>query len=163
MRDADVVDPNADLTSQNAGTHLIVDGKYNFSDLDELIVNHVKAMARKVEELMAHPKFERGSESEIRMYLPGSCTRLIADLRRLSDVTLDNKVKAQRGTVRSVYAFGLNAQRPGYFNLYFKTNMNSPIQTWVCHTTFILTDLILSSASFIARQSHTEWIPAFRD
>ncbi|KAG8886008.1 Transcription elongation factor spt6 [Tulasnella sp. 331] len=107
----DVVDPNADLTSQNAGSQLIVDGKYTFSDLDELIVNHVKAMARRVEELLAHEKCQKGSEIEIHVYL-------------------DNFIKAQRGTVRSVYAFGLNRQRPGYFNLYFKTNMNSPIQTW---------------------------------
>ncbi|KAG8984083.1 Transcription elongation factor spt6 [Tulasnella sp. JGI-2019a] len=107
----DVVDPNADLNSQNAGSQLIVDGKYTFSDLDELIVNHVKAMARRVEELLAHEKCQKGSEMEIHVYL-------------------DNYIKAQRGTVRSVYAFGLNRDRPGYFNLYFKTNMNSPIQTW---------------------------------
>ncbi|KAG8887672.1 Transcription elongation factor spt6, partial [Tulasnella sp. 403] len=107
----DVVDPNADLSSQNAGSQLIVDGKYQFSDLDELIVNHIKAMARRIDELMMHDKFQKGSESEIHVYL-------------------DNAVKAQRGQARSVYAFGLNRNRPGYFNLHFKTNMNSPIQTW---------------------------------
>jgi transcription elongation factor SPT6 len=42
-----------------------VEGKYEFSDLDELIVNHVAAMARRVEELMAHEKFKPG-EDELR-------------------------------------------------------------------------------------------------
>lgn len=122
------MDPNADATSQNVGSHLIVDGKYHFSDLDELIVNHVKAMARRVEELMAHDKFQKGSDTEIRA---SSGLFLLAQLIATPDVYLDNAVKAQRGQVRSVYAFGLNRKRPGYFNLYFKTNMNSPIQTWV--------------------------------
>lgn len=62
----DVLDPNADATSQNVGSRLIVDKKYTFSDLDELIVNHVKAMARKVEEMVAHDKYQKGTESEIR-------------------------------------------------------------------------------------------------
>jgi len=40
--------------------------KQTFSDLDELIVNYVKAMARKTEELMSHEKFRAGSEDELR-------------------------------------------------------------------------------------------------
>lgn len=48
------------------GTKLIVDNTHQYSDLDELIVNHVQAMARKVEELMAHEKFKHGSEDELR-------------------------------------------------------------------------------------------------
>ena len=39
-------------------------GKYTYSDLDELIVLHVKAMARKVEELMRHDKFQNKSRSD---------------------------------------------------------------------------------------------------
>ena len=61
----DVVEPDADPTGQNVGSKLIVDGQ-QFSDLDELIVNHVQAMARKVEELMMHEKFKPGSEDELR-------------------------------------------------------------------------------------------------
>ncbi|KIO20227.1 hypothetical protein M407DRAFT_30136 [Tulasnella calospora MUT 4182] len=106
----DVVEPNADITSQTVGSHLVVDGKYQFSDLDELIVNHVKAMARKVEELMAHDKFNgKPTDSEIH-------------------VDLDQKIRSMR-TIRSVYAFGLNRSRPGCFNLHFKANTMSPIQT----------------------------------
>lgn len=40
-------------------------GKFNYTDLDELIVDHVKAMARKVAEMMQHEKFQKGSKSEL--------------------------------------------------------------------------------------------------
>lgn len=53
-----------DLTGQTLGP-LSVDGKYEFADLDELIVNHVKAMSRRVEELMAHEKYKK-TEDELR-------------------------------------------------------------------------------------------------
>ena len=46
-----------------AGT-LRVDGKYNYTDFDELIVNHVKAMAKKVDEMMLHEKYQSGSKAE---------------------------------------------------------------------------------------------------
>lgn len=49
---------------------LFVDDKHQYADLDELIVNHVQATARKVEELMAHEKFKQGSEDELRESLP---------------------------------------------------------------------------------------------
>lgn len=39
-------------------------GKYTYSDLDELIVDHVKAMARKVEEMMRHDKYQNRSRNE---------------------------------------------------------------------------------------------------
>lgn len=64
----DVVEPNADPTGQTVGSKLIVDGTHQYSDLDELIVNHVQAIARKVEELMAHEKFKHGSEDDLREY-----------------------------------------------------------------------------------------------
>jgi hypothetical protein len=67
----DVVELNADPTGQNVGGQLIVDGKYEFSDLDELIVNHVQALARRVEELMAFEKFKPGPEDELRLYCFG--------------------------------------------------------------------------------------------
>ena len=66
----DVVEPNADPTGQAIGGQLVVDGKYEFSDLDELIVNHVQALARRVEELMAFEKFKPGPEDELRSYIP---------------------------------------------------------------------------------------------
>lgn len=51
---------------QTLGGKLVVDGTHQFSDFDDLIVNHVQAMSRKVEELMAHEKFKHGSEDELR-------------------------------------------------------------------------------------------------
>jgi hypothetical protein len=37
-----------------------------YADLDELIVNHVQATARRVEELMAHEKYKHGTEDDLR-------------------------------------------------------------------------------------------------
>ncbi|PHH71576.1 hypothetical protein CDD82_6436 [Ophiocordyceps australis] len=48
----------------SVGKLLRVGGKYTYSDLDELIVDHVKATARKVEELMRHDKFQKRSRGE---------------------------------------------------------------------------------------------------
>lgn len=61
----DVVEPNADPTGQTMGSRFIVDGRHEFADLDELIVNHIQAMARRVEELMAHEKY-KSTEDELR-------------------------------------------------------------------------------------------------
>lgn len=63
-----MTDSNADPSGQTTG-QLIVDSK-TYADLDELIVNHVQAMARRVEELMAHEKFKQGPEDELRGYFP---------------------------------------------------------------------------------------------
>ena len=62
----DVTELNADPTGQTVGGQLIVDATHTYSDLDELIVNHVQAMARRVEELMAHEKFKAGPEDDLR-------------------------------------------------------------------------------------------------
>ena len=43
---------------------------YEPSDLDELIVNHVSALTRRVEELMAYEKFKSGPEDELRKHRP---------------------------------------------------------------------------------------------
>lgn len=46
------------------GKTLRVGGKYTYSDLDELIVDHVKAMAKKVDEMMQHEKYQAGSKTD---------------------------------------------------------------------------------------------------
>jgi len=46
------------------GRVLRIGGKYNYSDLDELIVDHVKAMARKINEMMQHEKYQAASRLE---------------------------------------------------------------------------------------------------
>lgn len=64
----DVTELNANPNGQTVGGQLIVDSTHSYADLDELIVNHVQAMARRVEELMAHEKFKHGSEDDLREY-----------------------------------------------------------------------------------------------
>ncbi|KAG5220870.1 Transcription elongation factor spt [Salix suchowensis] len=66
----DVTEINPDPTGQTLSGQLMVDAKHTYADLDELIVNHIQAMARKVEELMAHDRFKAGTEDELRGWLP---------------------------------------------------------------------------------------------
>jgi transcription elongation factor SPT6 len=54
----------------SVGKKLKVWGSYMYSDLDELIVNHVKAMARKVDEMMQHEKFQTKSKADIGNTIP---------------------------------------------------------------------------------------------
>jgi transcription elongation factor SPT6 len=45
----------------SVGRTLKVGGRFTYSDLDDLIFNHVKAMAKKVDEMMLHEKYQEGS------------------------------------------------------------------------------------------------------
>lgn len=47
------------------GRNLRIQNKYTYSDLDELIVSHVRSMARKVDEMMHSDKY-KGSEADLR-------------------------------------------------------------------------------------------------
>lgn len=54
-----------ELDKQNEfslGRTLKIGGRYSYSDLDELIVSHVRAMARKVEEMIAHERYKSTPE-----------------------------------------------------------------------------------------------------
>lgn len=81
----------------------------SYSDLDDLIVNHIRPMAMMVEMMTNHEKYKGANEEELHSYL--------------TNTSLANPA-------RSVYAFGLNTTRPGYFDLAFKANADAPIQTW---------------------------------
>ncbi|KDQ60952.1 hypothetical protein JAAARDRAFT_55682 [Jaapia argillacea MUCL 33604] len=105
----DVVEPNADPTGQAVGNRFVIEGKYEFADLDEMIVNHIQAMARRVEELMAHEKFKAGTEDDLHLFLK-------------------NFVAANPS--KSAYGFTLNRKRPGHFSLCFLANKNSTVQSW---------------------------------
>ncbi|KAJ5965954.1 hypothetical protein N7481_012668 [Penicillium waksmanii] len=94
----------------SVGRVLKVGGKYTYSDLDDLIVNHVKAMARKVEEMTLNEKFQDGSKAE-------------------TDQWLETYTKANPR--RSAYAFCTNPKYPGYFYLCFKAGENSRLQNWL--------------------------------
>lgn len=91
------------------GRVLRIEGMGSYSDLDELIVNHVKPMVHMVEMMMNHEKYKGADEEDLQRYL--------------TNWSLANPS-------RSVYAFGLNKDRPGYFNLSFKANRDAAIQTW---------------------------------
>ena len=52
----------------SVGKQLRIGGKYTYTDLDELIVDHVKAMARKVDEMMQHDKYQKGSKADTGMF-----------------------------------------------------------------------------------------------
>ncbi|KAG7092573.1 hypothetical protein E1B28_008921 [Marasmius oreades] len=105
----DVTEINADPTGQTTGGQLVVDNSHTYADLDELIVNHVQAMARRVEELMTHDRFKAGSEDELHLFL---------------------KNQLAANPAKSMYGFTLNRKRPGHFNLCFLANKQSSVQTW---------------------------------
>lgn len=52
----------------SVGRTLKVGGKYSYSDLDELIVLHVQAMSRKVEEMMTDERYQNGSKAQTGMF-----------------------------------------------------------------------------------------------
>lgn len=48
-------------------------GKYTYTDLDELIVEHVKAMARKVDEMIQHEKYKALSKNDMGKFARPRC------------------------------------------------------------------------------------------
>ncbi|KAF4550345.1 Transcription elongation factor spt6-like protein [Elsinoe fawcettii] len=84
-------------------------GKNSYSDLDELIVSHVKAMAKKVEEMMNDDRFQQGSRSQTENWLKTYC---------------------EANPKRSMYAFCINSKHPGYFDLCFKEGRDAPPCAW---------------------------------
>ncbi|KAI0849321.1 transcription elongation factor Spt6 [Daldinia vernicosa] len=96
-------------TEFSVGKTLRIGGKYTYTDLDELIVDHVKAMAKKVDEMMGHEKFKKGSVADAEKWLTS-----------YSDANPN----------RSVYLFCINPKRAGYFYLCFKASKTSRINMW---------------------------------
>jgi len=91
------------------GRTLKIGGKYTYSDLDELIVNHVKAMAKKVDEMTLHDKFQSGTKADTERWLT---------------------TYTEANPKRSVYAFCINPKFPGFFYLCFKAGLNAQLQNW---------------------------------
>lgn len=83
-------------------------GGSSYSDIDELLVNHVAPMARMVDMLMNHEKYH-GSEEELSKFL--------------TNFSLANPTRSQ-------YGFAIDKKRPGLFVLGFKANREAPIQRW---------------------------------
>ncbi|KAJ9098469.1 hypothetical protein QFC19_006336 [Naganishia cerealis] len=82
----------------------------SYSDLDDLIVNHIKAMAEKVEALTHHEKYR--NEDQIEEYLK-------------------QYVSAHAG--KSAYAFCLDSSRPGWAKVFFMNKAQKDggiLQSW---------------------------------
>ena len=110
-----------DVTEVNtpSGPVLAVDDKHQYADLDEPIVNHVQAIAHKVEELMTHEKFKHERRT------PYVCSYSLIRVQltySTQDLSLKNFVAAN--PAKSAYRFTLNRRRPGDFNLCFLANKN---------------------------------------
>ncbi|KAG2212645.1 hypothetical protein INT47_000622 [Mucor saturninus] len=84
-------------------------GNQTFEDFDELIVTYVEAIARKVDELMAHPKYQAGGIDALN--------------RHLTALT-------QANPKMSAYGF-CQSEKPGYFDLGFKLSLRGPPMRWV--------------------------------
>ncbi|CZS96047.1 probable transcription elongation factor spt6 [Rhynchosporium agropyri] len=84
-------------------------GGRNYTDLDELIVDHVKAMAKKVTEMMDHDKYQSGTLAETEKWLT---------------------TYTEANPKRSVYAFALDKRHPGYFHLCFKAGHEGSPHSW---------------------------------
>jgi transcription elongation factor SPT6 len=112
-------------------TTLIVDKTYEYADLDELIVSHIHAMARRVEDLMNHEKFKK-DDDELRTH---NSTLQCLHCFKSSKITSSEKFLVNfvsANPSKSIYGFTLNRKRPGHFNLSFLARKGSSIRTWVC-------------------------------
>lgn len=93
------------------GKKLRVNGekKWEYSDLDELIVNHIQAMAKKVNEMMRDERFQKGSKESTDQWL---------------------KTYTEANPKRFMYAFCLMPKYPGYFWLCFRAGFTATPGAW---------------------------------
>lgn len=94
--------------AHNTGKEYVVERK-RYSDLDQLIFQHVQAIAKHVNEMSRHPKFREGALGEVNEWLE-SYTRA--------------------NPKSSAYVFCYDHKAPGWFLLLFKVNVNTPVTTW---------------------------------
>lgn len=93
----------------SVGKILRVGGKYSYSDLDELWVNHIQTMTRKINDMMAHEKYQNGTKEATERWL---------------------QTYTQANPTRSAYAFCIDPQHPGYFHLCFQAGSKAPVGSW---------------------------------
>lgn len=111
------------------GKTLRVSGRFSYSDLDELIVNHVKAMARKVDELTHNSKFITGSKADCGMFLPAfPLVYFTQYLTCSAEKWLEKYCEAN--PKRSTYGFCFDTKHPGYFHLLFKAGAGASVGAW---------------------------------
>ena len=114
----------------SVGRTLKIGGRFTYSDLDELIVNHVKAMARKVDEMMLHEKYQNGSKSDTGMVIYHSVSHIKHLLTR-QPLERWLTTYTEANPKRSVYAFCIDPKHPGYFYLCFKAGQHAQLQNWL--------------------------------
>lgn len=90
----------------------LVDRK-RYADLDQLIFQHIQAIAKKVNEMTKNNKFREGTLKEVNEWL-------------------ESYTKANPKS--SAYVFCFDHKSPGSFLLLFKVNMNTPVSTWHVRT-----------------------------
>ncbi|CAG8576526.1 11772_t:CDS:10 [Ambispora gerdemannii] len=98
-----------DETVTEKNTKKLKVGSYEYDDIDELIVTHIEASSRKVEELCSHPKY-RHSADELASYIETSIT---ANPRQCA------------------YGFYLDRKNPGNFYLGYKLSADWTKSHWV--------------------------------
>lgn len=90
------------------GKKLMV-GTIDYTDLDQVLVAHVEAMARKVDELMTHPKYKSGGLAHLYEFL--------------TSTTMANPKQSAYGICTD--------SKPGFFDIAFKLNARTPPNKWV--------------------------------
>ncbi|CUM62536.1 uncharacterized protein PRCAT00000087001 [Priceomyces carsonii] len=98
--------------SSGLGKEYVVENK-RYSDLDQLIFQHIQAIAKRVNEMTRHPKFREGTIAEVNEWL-------------------ESYTKAN--PKNSAYVFCFDHKAPGSFLLLFKVNVNTPVSTWHVRT-----------------------------
>ncbi|KAL2836773.1 transcription elongation factor spt6 [Aspergillus pseudoustus] len=93
----------------SVGRTLKVGGRFTYSDLDDLIFNHVKAMAKKVDEMMLHEKYQEGTKDTTCQWL---------------------NTYTKANPRRSAYAFCIDPKHAGYFFLCFKAGEHAEVYSW---------------------------------
>ncbi|KAF2163702.1 hypothetical protein M409DRAFT_57201 [Zasmidium cellare ATCC 36951] len=94
----------------SVGRILKVANKYTYSDLDELIVLHVQAMAKKVDEMTNDERYQTGTKEQTEQWLA---------------------TYTEANPKRSMYAFCMEPKHPGYFFLCFKAGRDAPHAHWM--------------------------------
>lgn len=94
--------------TDNLGKEFVVDNK-RYSDLDQMIFQHIQAIAKHVNEMCRHPKFREGALTEVHEWL-------------------ESYTKAN--PKNSAYVFCYDHKAPGWFLLLFKVNVRTPVTTW---------------------------------
>jgi transcription elongation factor SPT6 len=104
-------------------------GHETYTDLDELIVNHVEAMAKKVTEMMKDERYQKGSKAQTGKpfplppsHSPTSTNNSIVEQWLLTYTQANPK--------RSMYAFCINPKYPGYFFLCYKAGQAASLGAW---------------------------------